>query len=350
MRICLFISWFGVMIWQSSAYKGTTYGERWGAYVTNWSLVWQTVYLTFAATTTTLAFLKKQPWSCCVKTPWYAHVTWAMHMTAVIAPVMTAIIYWIFIHDTCETIDGKPPEGRDDCAPDVVTYGTLNIHLINALVAVLDFCIHEHWYPPWDICYPVCFGTIYLIFCFLYYKQTGFIVYESLDWSESGAASMFGLMIVLTVIPAFYSFFAWMDMLFKQRKLFKILKGILNCLIDWITCCWCKCCCGPPPKPKRDLEAPLVNVACQTEGGTSLAMVQAAMAEKSPNKRSSLRKLTSAEMPLMSSKAVSCRRSTQSRTSERHSMGSQRNSGRDSFNSQGYSQRDSFASSSPHRV
>eukprot|EP00962_Isochrysis_galbana_P051823 scaffold23233_cov111-Isochrysis_galbana.AAC.4 len=308
LRVCLFGSWVGVLYWQSSAYSSSS--QDWGAYVTSWSLVWQTIYLFFAAMTTVLAVAKMQPCSWCVTTPWYAHVTWLMHMTAVVIPVLAALIYGLFIHHPCEILDGAPPAAQDDCTPDAVAYGLPELHALGATAAILDFSIHQHWYPPWDISIPICFGSIYLSFTYLHYKQTETVLYNTLDWSDSGAAAIFGLMILVVVIPAVYSVFAWLDLLFKQRKLFKVVRTALACLVDWASCCWCKAVCGPKPKPKRDLEAQPMDAACQTEGGTGLL---AALAPDNPPdmasfKRTSFRRVLSHDDSFTSAPAAMSRR------------------------------------------
>jgi hypothetical protein len=309
LRVCLFGSWVGVLYWQSSAFSSSSNG--WGVYMTSWSLVWQTVYLFFAAMTTVLAVAKMQPCSWCVTTPWYAHVTWLMHMTAVVIPVLSALIYWLFIHDPCNSLDGEPPAAQDDdCTPDAITYGVPQLHALSATAAILDFCIHQHWYPPWDISIPICFGSIYLTFTYLHYKRTETVLYDSLDWSDSGAAAMFGLMILLVVIPAFYTVFAWLDLLFKQRKLFKVVRAVLACLVDWATCCWCKAVCGPKPKPKRDIEAQPMDAACQTEEGTNLlaALVGHQPPDMASFKRTSFRRVLSQDDAYTSATAAMSRR------------------------------------------
>jgi hypothetical protein len=277
LRVCIFGSWVGVLYWQSSsASSSSSSGQGWGVYVTGWSLVWQTIYLFLAAMTTVLAVAKRQPCSLCVTTPWYAHATWLMHMTAVVVPVLGALIFGLFIQSSCEDLDGAPPAEQDDCTPDAVAYGVPQLHALSATVAILDFCIHQHWYPPWDISIPICFGSLYLTFTYLHYKQTEVVLYDSLNWADTGSTCTFGLMILIVVVPAVYSVFAWLDMLFKQRKLLKVLRRILACLVSWASCCWCKAVCGAKPKPKHDLEA--MDAACQTEGGKGL------LASLSPDK------------------------------------------------------------------
>ena len=320
LRVILCVFSFGILIWQASAHGGTASGDNRTVYAANWSLVWQVIYLFFAALTTMLAVAKRQPCSCCVTTPWYAHVAWLMHMTAVVIPVLVALSYWIFVYDDCDNIDGSatPGDPSDDCSPDEASNGSLNLHGINAAVAVLDWMWHEHWYPPWDISIPICFGSLYLCVSFLHYKQTDVIIYEWLDWSDGSSATALGLAICLFVIPAAYSIFAWLDFLFKQRKLFKMIAWTLGCLRRCVVCCWCKPCCSPPPKSPPDAEAPPIDVACQTDSGSQIGPAPAS-SNKRTTSRSSFRRILSEDDAIAAVAAASRRPRAEQSPSRHHS-------------------------------
>lgn len=319
LRVALSVAWFAVLLWQVVDAAGTS---NWGVYLTNWSLVWQVIYFFFAALTTSVAVFKKQPCSGCKTTPWYAWLAWSMHMTAVVIPVLVAIFFWILVYDGCPKGDvSATPATEDDCSPTPVTYGTVNIHGINAFVAVLDWCVHTHYYPPWDLSFPVSFGSSYLIFSLLYQRQTDFVIYKALDWTEPSRAATLGLVVVLVAIPAVYLLFAWLDFLFKQRKLFKIC----GCLLQYLFCCkpWCA---GPEPDDVEKGEP--VDMQCQTDGNPKAF-------PELPSKRESMRstRLSTRSTRLSAAEARAAVERASARLSARDSQSmsardSQRNSAR----------------------
>jgi len=301
-RLSLFVVWAAVVLWSATDKLGTYYGDQWGIYLTNWSSVWLLIYLFFASLTTCLAVAKKQPCSGCTTTPWYAHIAWLMHMTAVVFPILVTVCYGYMTGPddgpySCPNNDppsGGFPEGvvgtdntnndadppntpdkTDDCG---LRYDYLkdqydsesfvapykipaDLHGWIMLVALLDWCVHKHWYPIWDMAFPLSFGATYIVFTLMYQQRTELVIYPKINWRDGDEDTAVGvaLVIILTIVPLIYAVLALCDLLFKQWKWLEVLRSIR----DFFWRLWTSPCCPPP----EDLErGEPIDVECQTDG------------------------------------------------------------------------------------
>mmetsp|Transcript_30562 Transcript_30562/g.90056 ORF Transcript_30562/g.90056 Transcript_30562/m.90056 type:complete len:181 (-) Transcript_30562:529-1071(-) len=111
LRVGLFFFWLGVMIWSMVDWVNTSawvpidrddsspecadgvagceqvyYGYGyWFTQLTHWTLLFELVYLGFAAVTTALANYSSLPDGTGDETPWFVSVTWAMQPAALVA-------------------------------------------------------------------------------------------------------------------------------------------------------------------------------------------------------------------------------------------------------------------------
>ena len=306
-RICLFGASLGVAIWLATEHDSSThYGQRFFIFLPNWMLIYQVIYLLLASTTTALAVAQKEPCACVVPcccttitTPWYAHLAWAMHMTAVVMPIYLVLFDSFLVGDLSNgpqcnmwSGDNDNDDWTDDCcpklsywdsectqqAPQGVSSSTIAVatyliprstQWITLLISLLDWCVHEQYYPVWDMFWPQLLCCIYTVFTLIYQEETGeeegatpYVVYPELDWSEASNAAMVWFTKFFSMVALIYGIMALLDMLLKKYMLCACL--MLPCKICHM--CWTSPCCPPAGLEKGEP----VDVECQTDGNAMI--------------------------------------------------------------------------------
>lgn len=191
-RVALFAFWFGITIWRLAE------GGLHIKYLTHWTLVFECVYLFFAAFSTFMAVtgFAGIPDGKGKATPWFIQITWAMQGTALLMSVLVFLLYWVLDYRVvCASDQGCP----------VVDFKNIAVHGINALVMVIDLLINRQPFHLVHIFLPVIYAATYLAWNIIWQATSGDVVYMILDWegNTSKAASV-AAGVCLIVVPLFW--------------------------------------------------------------------------------------------------------------------------------------------------
>jgi len=203
LRTFLAAFWFGIFIWRQidpdPQRSGEPYNPEFWAYLTNWTLVFELIYLIFAAVSTGMAIFAKQiPDGKGEATPWFVSVTWAMQGTAVLMSFLVLVLYW--------ALDFNPDK-------DVVDFANVATHGINFVIMLIDLVINRQ---PWHLVHifmPLGYALTYLIWSYVYWAISGRVLYEVLNWGKPVSAGRIAAIIICIVLPlfwiVFYLLFLW---------------------------------------------------------------------------------------------------------------------------------------------
>ena len=184
------------------------------------------MYLLIAAVSTTVSYLSvhfickqdnrdfsreeefaiKKPSGCCGyadnKISWYQMIHWFFFTIGNEAAFIVTILYWIVIY--CgEAING--------------VYA--NVHLVNGLIAFIDFWVSGIPVNFLHFIYLVVFGAVYAVMTGIYFAATNNIIYQALDY-EDGVGYALGAIIAAVVITHIIHFFFFFMYLGKHWMLY----------------------------------------------------------------------------------------------------------------------------------
>lgn len=201
-RVALAVFWLAVFIWSVVDHTATAHEAdvAWLIYLTNWTLLFELVYLVLAATLTCVARYPNNHSLVVVakgeQTPWFARLAYAMQSVTYIASFFVFILYWVLVYD-----------GSGTSALSIVTHG------VNFLVAFVDFLIAGLPFKLVHVWAPLVYGLSYIVFSLMYDLAGGTsegdpYIYEVLDWSVNPSrASAIGLGVVFVAFPLLFSIF-----------------------------------------------------------------------------------------------------------------------------------------------
>lgn len=171
----------------------------WWTQLTHITLIFELVYLGFAAATTGMALYSTLPDGKGNATPWFVSVTWAMQPAALVASLMVFLLYWALLYTPGDTIHGIS----------VVTHG------INFLIMLVDFLVCRQPLYLAHIFMPCGYSVAYLLFTLLYFAGGGVnhedlvspYIYSVLDWGGNTAGTFrLGALILLLGVPILWIF------------------------------------------------------------------------------------------------------------------------------------------------
>ena len=123
---------------------------------------------------------------------WYQQVQWLLITLGLEAAIAVSILYWTVEYSSGDEIDGE----------------SLNVHLVNGVVALSDICFSGVIIRLLHVVYLVIFGAVYVIFSGVYYAADGTnaqnepYIYSAINYgSELGQALLYVFIIALVLLP-----------------------------------------------------------------------------------------------------------------------------------------------------
>lgn len=181
----------------------------WFTQLTHWTLLFELVYLGFAASTTAMAQFGRVPDGTGRSgTPWFVSVTWALQPAVLVGSFLVFAMYWALLYD------GGAVE-----AISVVTHG------VNFGVMLVDFAICRQPFYLAHVYMPLAFALLYLLFSAIYYAAGGVYhkdltsryIYSVIDWSDPSSALKLGGAIMIIAIPTIYALFFMLYLVLRHR-------------------------------------------------------------------------------------------------------------------------------------
>ena len=118
---------------------------------------------------------------------WYQKIQWFLFELSTDAAVIVSIIYWSLIYDGSG-----------------VTAVSVNVHLVNAIIALVDLWFSGTPVRLFHVIYTMLGGAIYIIFSSIYYAASAEAIYSVLDYGErpgtASAAAVLGVIIAVPVV------------------------------------------------------------------------------------------------------------------------------------------------------
>lgn len=197
-------------------------------FLTNWSLIAWTIYLLWAALSSTFKYFKSNfydtvskkdrvgtehdlenftasPVGCCGKESngiaWYQQIHWFLFVVGAEAAFTVMLLYWTLLYRG-QRVDGV----------------NANSHLVNGLLSLVDVLVTGTPVRFLHLIYLPMFGAVYASFTGIYYAANGTdtngnpYIYEILDYGNTpgtAAGAVIGVVLVLSVIIhlIFYALF-----------------------------------------------------------------------------------------------------------------------------------------------
>ena len=136
--------------------------------------------------------------------PWYVKICWVLYIMAGAVAIMVVVGYWGFVYDpNCVSINNA--NVTINCS--VADVYSVHLHLINAVMIVLDLYMSRILYQLFHIFYPPIFSIVWVIFSLIYFAAGGTntvdgepYIYEVLDYGNNPGLAA-GLAIVLIIGP-----------------------------------------------------------------------------------------------------------------------------------------------------
>ncbi len=119
-------------------------------------------------------------------------IQWSLFLIGGEYAVAISILYWILFYDP-------------DSEQNLYSLDSLNLHMINGIVAFMDLCLSGIPVRLYHVVYPIAFGFIYVLFTAVYYELGGRdpdgnqFIYPFLDYDSNPMAAV-GLAVVCAVI------------------------------------------------------------------------------------------------------------------------------------------------------
>ncbi|KAL1528991.1 hypothetical protein AB1Y20_010312 [Prymnesium parvum] len=197
LRVLLAAFWTGVLAWSLVDHfdKPAEPDAEWWIYLTNWSLLFEWVYLLLAALLALLSRGSLLRDGHGAHTPALARVAYGMQAATYTISFIVFALYWTLDHD------------YDKGSVDGITFVT---HGVNFLVALVDLLIAGLPVHKAHIWVPCVFAVTYVLFTIIYDMSGGKAgadpyIYEVIDWSaEPGKAIGIACAVVLIAFPAVF--------------------------------------------------------------------------------------------------------------------------------------------------
>ena len=192
-------------------------GPEYLIFLSNWAFITYNLYLFISAISTTASYLStylssrderdfsredefaiKKPSGCCGyadnKISWYQMIHWLFFTIGNEMAFIIMILYWTLLYDG-ESVDGI----------------NANTHLVNGLIAFLDFWISGVPVNLLHIIYLVTYGAVYTVMTGIYFAASNESVYPVLDYDEEAGPAV-GLIFatIFLILPILHSFFFFM--------------------------------------------------------------------------------------------------------------------------------------------
>lgn len=201
-RCALALFWFAIFIWSIPDQTERTYlsnnqteriaepGAEWLIYLTNWSMLFELVYLVLAASLTGLTCGKTADAPEGQDTPWFARITFGLQTVTYTFSFIVATLFWALDFDG-GNIDALSP----------FTHGVnFVIALADCLVAGIPMRLTQMWLT-------LAIALVYVIFTIIYDVAGGKAgpdpyIYEVLNWTDdAGEATLYACLVCLVAFP-----------------------------------------------------------------------------------------------------------------------------------------------------
>ena len=229
--VVYFASWI-VMFWTMTDSTPVAF-----IYLTKWAFITFNVYLLTAAISTTASYLSahfvrprgqrdfpgegdlatsgNQPMGCCGyhgnTLRWYQMLHWLTFTIGNEPALVTTLLYWALVY-----------RGEH------VSAVSINVHLVNGLVAILDVWVSGIPINLLHIVYLMLYGISYVLFTGIYYVASESVIYEAiLDYGEGVGVAVavvlcsIGLLLPLVHVVCFYLPYlgrCWVVQCWLQRR------------------------------------------------------------------------------------------------------------------------------------
>lgn len=141
-------------------------------------------------------FVIKKLLGCCGykdnKLKWYQVVHWVLFTMSLEGAFVVMLLYWGLLYR------GGPVSGI-----------SANTHLMNGIVAVIDFWVGGMPVNFFHFIYPLAFGIVYIVFTGIYYASSGGIIYDVIDYEEAVGVSvvvLLGSLLLLFLVHLLFFF------------------------------------------------------------------------------------------------------------------------------------------------
>ena len=208
---CYFLGWL------VASWVYYTDGPKYLTYLTNWGFMTYNSYLLVAALSTLGSFLSdykdntmpstrdesinQRPLGCCGyktnKLRWYQMIQWFLFTVGSELAFVIMCLFWTMLYRGGE-----------------VDRFSANVHLVNGLVALIDFWVTAIPVNLLHFVYLMVYSMVYSLFNGIYFATTKEIIYPVLDYENKlGAAIAIVLISALIIVPIIHTVFYLMYLL-----------------------------------------------------------------------------------------------------------------------------------------
>jgi len=177
---------------------------RWLVYLTNWTLILYTIYYVVLTIFSAYYYFKtrkseESETNQVFKSSIPRTITCFLFDLCFNATLLVTVMYWAFLYKD------EDQEGRTAANE----FKSINGHLVNFLLLLVDFMFHRIPVRILHALYPVTYGCIYIMFTAIYFAETKSNVYSILNWAEKpGISVVVCLMCIVFVIIIQFVYYA----------------------------------------------------------------------------------------------------------------------------------------------